>query len=197
MNAVPLYAFAVFLWGALPALIARTTSLRFTALSVWNLLGVSCLGLGLAGLSPKSFRQDSLWTLDRSDQAIVAGVTACLFAFGAWVTFRVALALTRWGVHFFTRAFLLAGNVILAAGSTYLFWLLSPQLYYAYYRLIFAGLPDQWVFRSPSDTAYFVESLALLPQNNLAQTVLGLSFWLSVALTVSVHAQAWRQTPSN
>ena len=53
------------------------------------------LGLGLAGLSPKAFRQDSLWTLDRFDQAIVAGVTACLFAFGAWVTFRVALALTR------------------------------------------------------------------------------------------------------
>ena len=112
------------------------------------------------------------------------------------MTFRVALILTRWGVRFFARAFFLAGNLIFAAGSTYLFWLLSPQLYYAYYRPIFSGLPDQWVFRSPSDTAYFVESLALLPQNNLAQTVLGLFFWLSVALTVSVHTQAWRQPPS-
>ena len=113
------------------------------------------------------------------------------------MTFRVALVLTRLGARFFTRAFFLAGNLIFAAGSTYLFWLLSPQFYYAYYRLIFAGLPDQWVFRSPSDAAYFVESLALLSQNNLAQTILSLFFWLSVALTVSVHAQAWRQTPSN
>ena len=194
MGTFLLFAAFSSVWGALPAA-ARHLQAKFGILIAWHLLGAVLLGVGLAGLRPNSYRLDSFWTLEPFDRAIVGGMTAGLMLIGGCVVFQAARALVPANGSCLARGAVLSGNLGLTLAAYFVTWLLTPQIYYLYYRLIFANLPQQWVVHSGADAAIFGRSLLLLPESSIAATATGLYFWLIVALTVSIHAMSWRAAP--
>lgn len=188
--------FAVFssIWGVLPAT-TRRIQYRFGILSAWHLSGALLLGFGFAGLRPANYRLDSYWILDPLDRTVVGGVTAGLLLLGSWAAFHAARALVPENGTPLIRGAVLFGNLCLTLAVYFTAWLLTPQLYYLYYRLIFANLPQQWVIHSGADALIFWRALLLSPEGSIAATVAGLYFWLIFALTVSIHAQSWRTAP--
>jgi hypothetical protein len=64
-----------------------------------------------------------------------------------------------------------------------LFVWLSPQVYYTYYRMIFDGLPAQWVIGWPPFDAMFDYASFSGPQN-LSAHGQGVLFWMLVILAL-------------
>ena len=179
-------------WGALPALVIKQSPPGFLLVAAWSFLGTLLLGSSLAGFSCDGFREDSLWTLAPREQAVVAGLAASLMLLGGWIAFRAARGMTAVRVGFRRRAGSLIGNLVLTLGCYFAVWFLSPQLFYIYYRLIFADLPLQWVIGASAQVDRFALALTLQPGSSLAATATGLYFWLLVSLTIFVHVTSWR-----
>ena len=62
------------------------------------------------------------------------------------------------------------------AGGFAALYLLSPQVFYAYYRLIIPGLPNQWVIRWP-EADHILRGLLFEANGRLAEHVAGALFW--------------------
>lgn len=197
MSAIPAIALFVALWGLLPAARRWPASPGFTALAAWSLLGPLLAVFGLRGGDLSGFAQDSLFTLQPWGQAGVVAIAAGLMLAGAWLADRLARRICDPLLSLAPRLFRLAANLALTLAGTTLAWLLSPQIFYSYYRLIFPGLPSQWVIHWRDGLAAFVEALALGPGASLAATATGVLFWGLAALTITLHAVQWRRPPDD
>lgn len=185
-------AIAVCLWGGLPALVVRQAAPGFLIAATWNVLGAFCLGIGLAGFWCDGYGEDSFWTLALYDRFVVAGLAAFLMILGGWAAFQIARAMAVKGDGLRLKVAMLTGNVSITLACYFGLWFVSPQLFYSYYRLIFEGLPQQWVIGSSAQLDRFVGALLFDGNISLADSAAGLYFWLLLSLTVFVHAAAWR-----
>ncbi|MDH3667381.1 MAG: hypothetical protein OEN23_10680 [Paracoccaceae bacterium] len=93
------------------------------------------------------YAEDSFYTLDWLRGAGLLVVTGVL----VWLTWKAAKRVCRGG---------LARRLVWALGLFWAFLWLSPQIYYAYYWLIFPDLPVQWVIRWPPGPAWVGRLLA-------------------------------------
>lgn len=86
------------------------------------------MGLAVTGFSPSQFDSDSLWTLDRLDQAVISGTSAIIFYLGGWIAFKTALLLTPEKAKTIAKVFLLVANIVGLNFIFISFWILSPQI---------------------------------------------------------------------
>ncbi len=113
------------------------------------------------------YRDDSFFTLGLLEAAGLLVVTA-LLVLGV-------LALARR-----LRRGRLGRRLVAAAGLFWLFLWLSPQVYYAYYQLIFDGLPVQIVIGWPPGAETVLRRLAFAGPATLAAHGQGVLGWVLV-----------------
>ncbi len=75
-------------------------------------------------------------------------------------------------------------RIIIAIGLFYLFIWLSPQLYYAYYLLIFMDLPIQLVIKAPPGIGPLVKILTLQNSATLSNHSLAFLGWALISLAL-------------
>jgi len=75
-------------------------------------------------------------------------------------------------------------RIIIAIGLFYLFAWLSPQLYYAYYLLIFLDLPIQIVIKAPPSFGSIVKILTLQNSTTLSDHSLAFLGWALISLAL-------------
>jgi hypothetical protein len=75
-------------------------------------------------------------------------------------------------------------RIIIAIGLFYLFIWLSPQLYYAYYLLIFMDLPIQLVIKAPPGIGPLVKILTLQNSATLSNHSLTFLGWALISLAL-------------
>lgn len=115
------------------------------------------------------YENDSFYTLSQGGQLGLLLLSAALGVALLWLGWRLMRSQRR-GVALVIAVALFVGFV----------WL-SPQIYYTYYRQIFAGLPAQWVIGWPPilDAVRFA---TFTGPANLSAHSQGLLFWLLVVL---------------
>ncbi len=113
------------------------------------------------------YRDDSFFTLGLLEAAGLLVVTA-LLVLGV---LALARRLRRGG---------LGRRVVAAAGLFWVFLWLSPQVYYAYYQLIFEGLPVQIVIGWPPGVETVLRRLAFAGPATLAAHGQGVLGWVLV-----------------
>ena len=111
---------------------------------------------------------------------------------GGWLAFRSARLIGARPRGLSARALALLANLLVTLAGYLAVWLLSPQIFYTYYRLIIPGLPSQWVVGGGAALNDFAAALRLGDGDSLAMSATGLFFWVLAALTLSVHAACWR-----
>ncbi|MEM7423931.1 MAG: hypothetical protein AAF334_09420 [Pseudomonadota bacterium] len=102
------------------------------------------------------FERDSLFTLTPPGQVGLVMLSLVLSAL--LLTLIITMARRR----------RIATRLLLGLGAFALFLWLSPQIYYAYYRIIIDGLPAQWVIRWPPDVAEAIDVLFASERPTLA-----------------------------
>lgn len=118
------------------------------------------------------YERDSFFTLSVGGQIGLAVLSLGLSVLMLWAVWRGTQAMPR----------------LSRIGSAYLaFWLfvwLSPQVYYQYYRLIFEGLPAQWITGWPElgEAARLLTftgpaTLSAHGQGVLGWALLAVAFW--------------------
>ncbi len=75
-------------------------------------------------------------------------------------------------------------RIIIAIGLFYLFIWLSPQLYYAYYLLIFMDLPIQLVIKAPPGIGPLVKILTLQNSATLSNHSVAFLGWALISLAL-------------
>ena len=75
-------------------------------------------------------------------------------------------------------------RIMVAIGLFYLFVWLSPQLYYAYYILIFEDLPIQLVIKAPPGIWPLVKILTLQNNTRLSDHSLAFLDWVLISLAL-------------
>ncbi len=124
------------------------------------------------------YEGDSFFTLTGVQQVGLLGVTAVLSLLMVAIVARAGRPLP-WLVAM--------GLSVLAF---YLFVWLSPQIYYAYYRQIFDGLPRQWVVGLPPSPMVPLKMLTFSSQQNLSHHGQGLLGWLMILAPLVL---SWRK----
>lgn len=125
------------------------------------------------------YGQDSFFTLSIPGQIGLACLSLVLFAAVIGVSWRLAKCRSMWvrlGVPFL------------------LFWLfvwVSPQVYYTYYRMIFDGLPAQWVIGVPPGLGHIIRLLTFTAQSNLSAHGQGILGWVAILVSLA-RAVRWR-----
>lgn len=118
------------------------------------------------------YETDSFHTLSMAGQMGLLAVSLGYFISLAWVVQRLTRArsgivrIAVWGLLF------------------YLFIWASPQGYYAYYRLIFDGLPQQWVIGWPTSPFDALRILSFTGPQTLSAHSLGAMGWVLLALAL-------------
>lgn len=118
------------------------------------------------------YDSDSFFTLTLAGRIGLVAVSACFALFSLFVT-RV-LTIGRTGVARF---------IIWAAVYLGFVWI-SPQGYYAYYRIIFDDLPAQWVIGNPPAARELLELLSFRAPRTLSAHGIGILGWLMLVVTV-------------
>jgi hypothetical protein len=75
-------------------------------------------------------------------------------------------------------------RIMVVIGFFYLFVWLSPQLYYAYYILIFEDLPIQLVIKAPPGVGPLVKILTLQNNTRLSDHSLAFLGWVLISLAL-------------
>ena len=75
-------------------------------------------------------------------------------------------------------------RIMVVIGFFYLFVWLSPQLYYAYYILIFEDLPIQHVIKAPPGVGPLVKILTLQNYTRLSDHSLAFLGWVLISLAL-------------
>lgn len=70
----------------------------------------------------------------------------------------------------------------------------SPQIFYAFYRQIIPGLPDQWVIKTWLDWDRLTGAAALAVDGSLSAHLTGLAFWTVLILVCSIFAVRWKES---
>ncbi|MEM9433355.1 MAG: hypothetical protein AAGA12_05485 [Pseudomonadota bacterium] len=129
------------------------------------------------------YQGDSFFTLSVAEQAGLLVISGVLFVVCATAIWHLARLLPRrWAI-------------VLAALLFYAFVWLSPQIYYAYYRLIFDGLPAQWVVGrapvplEPVKVLFFssAQNLSFHSQGILGWSLIAIAFFRSRRKSISRH----------
>lgn len=119
------------------------------------------------------YSEDSFFTLGWLKGAGLLVVTGAL----VWLIWKMAKRVCRGG---------LIRRLVWALGLFWAFVWLSPQVYYAYYWLIFPDLPVQWVVGWPPGPEWIGRLLAFQGPSTLSAHGQGALGW---ALTIGA---AWR-----
>lgn len=114
------------------------------------------------------YDSDSFHTLSMAGQVGLATLTLALSI--------AALALC--GVLARGRAWY--NRIMIALGVLFVFQWLSPQIYYAYYQMIFDGLPWQIVVNKPPDLRDFYDILFFRGPSTLSAHGQGVLGWLLI-----------------
>ncbi|MEO1467507.1 MAG: hypothetical protein AAFV86_00520 [Pseudomonadota bacterium] len=116
------------------------------------------------------YDRDSFFDLTPWGQAGLLALSTVLFVavvFATWALLRRRPPLVR------------------LAGALAVFWLfewVSPQVYYQYYRLLFEGLPLQWVIWPPPGPVEALELLVFQGPHSLSAHSRGLLGWTLLAV---------------
>ena len=110
------------------------------------------------------------------------------FTLSLWGRAGLVALSTALGLIWIWFAFLLRRlpRISAAVGTFGLLWCfasLSPQLYYAYYRLLFDGLPQQWVVQMAAPS-FLWESLTFTGRATLSAHSFGALGWAMLAIAV-------------
>ena len=118
------------------------------------------------------YAEDSFYTLSGAGRIGLVLLSVCLSAAVLWLTWHLTTGrkiLVRLGL-----------GVLLFAGFVWL----SPQAYYAYYLLLFDGLPLQNVIKPPPSPAQLIGLLTFNGPQTLSAHSLGLLGWALFAISV-------------
>ncbi len=118
------------------------------------------------------YEGDSFFTLTVLERAGLVLWSLAMVAGSLWLM-RIAVRRAHWAVR-------LAG----AAVAFWAFVWLSPQLYYAYYLMIFDGLPLQIVVRWPPGPGALIELLGFQTRATLSEHSKGVLGWIMVAVAL-------------
>ena len=137
-----------------------------------------------------TYPTDSFWTLATSGRLGVIAISTiglgAMFAGLAWKTRRVLQIKTQVSATAWMLFDMAAGCLIFGIIHT-----ISPQVFYSFYRLIFDGLPNQWVIDTLFDRAR-MQAIAALPANaNMADHLAGVILWAVVPFTGWLHLRHW------
>ena len=180
-------------------LFGRSVSLR----RLRAVLLVALIGFGGTMIAGPSFwfalmngyPGDSLFTLEPLEiVGVVAIALSLIFLFLwllsvplVWIAKSVAVApLTRVATG---CAALVGAGLIFGISFT-----VSPQIFYAFYRQIIPGLPDQWVIKTWLDWDRLSAAAALAADGSLSAHLTGLAFWTVLILVCSVFAVRWKES---
>lgn len=182
-------AFIVLIWNLIPALV-KCRPYR-VALLVWAMTGVILAAPGLRQALLGGFEGDSLFTLGNADRSIVVLIAAAMLIAQFVITVHAAkhlaaIAPNPWEYLLAIMASVGVTGVTYTAG-----YMISPQLFYQFYVLIFPGLPQQMVISERHFEA-FIRAIGLPPDGSLADISAGAGFWTFIGLSISVPAVAWR-----
>ena len=181
-----------------PGLLGTSFSLhRLQAVLVFVVVAFTGILLGTPQLwlaIGNGFSGDSLFTLKPVEIVGVLAISLVLIVLFFWL---LMLGLAPMAKAVAGRSFRRAGVAILSViGSLLIFGIahtLSPQIYYAYYRKIIPGLPDQWVIKTWLDWPRLAEAAAFHGNGSLSSHLTGLVFWSIVIFVLWVFSVRWRE----
>lgn len=134
------------------------------------LCGVALLAFPLWPAILAGYPGDSFWTLGIGGRSGVVAISfggfAALFAGCAVLLRRVPVG-PGW-----TCGAIAAGLLAYA-----IIYSVSPQVFYSFYRLIFPGLPTQWVIDGMLDFARLSAAIDLRTAASLSDDLAGVGFW--------------------
>ena len=119
------------------------------------------------------YEGDSFFTLSPAGQVGLAILSAVLAIGAVWIAWRLARRSGR-----VTRA-------LIGLGVYMVFTWLSPQIYYAYYLMIFDGLPGQWVIKWPPEIATAVAEFTFTGRSSLGAHGRGILGWVCVLVSLA------------
>ncbi len=137
------------------------------------------------------YASDSFFTLALWPRAGLALLSALLILALFWLSAAKSVAIQRVAVKLrvappFVLAADLVASATLMAGAAGV----SPQIYYSYYRLVWPGLPSQWVLTDGAVLETLLRQARLSPSASLADHLVGLSFWSLLVMTCWIFAFA-------
>jgi hypothetical protein len=115
---------------------------------------------------------DSIHTLTTTQQIGLGFISLALLCMMVFVSLKL----------FTNKPFIV--RFIIAIGLFYLFIWLSPQLYYAYYLLIFTDLPIQLVIKAPSSIGQLIKIFTLQSSATLSNHSLAFLGWVLISLAL-------------
>ena len=124
---------------------------------------------------------DSFFTLSPGGQVGLALLSACLSLGLLWMTLRLARRFRHW-----------LARITLALVVFWTFLWLSPQVYYAYYFLIFDDLPLQLVIKAPTGPSDLVQLLLFRGAATLSAHGAGLLGWGLLVMSLLAGCQKCR-----
>lgn len=160
------------LWAAAAGHWAVARQPGLAALGAASALGVFVANPDLWQAAVAGYPRDSFWTLGTAGRLGVVAISASGIAV-------LYLAVARSGAgrpgHQRSAAAILA-QAASGIAAFLVLYALSPQVFYALYRILIPTLPAQIVIRSPLEPALLAEMLALSPAGSLSAHLAGVSF---------------------
>ncbi|WP_299956203.1 hypothetical protein [uncultured Roseobacter sp.] len=126
------------------------------------------------------YAQDSFFTLSLVGQVGLVLVSVMLAAGTVFLAWRLSRV----------RSLILRACVAVVLFGAFV-WI-SPQVYYAYYLLIFDGLPLQWVIQDPPSPLFLVKLLGFAVKSDLSHHGQGLLGWLCLGAALWPQRDASR-----
>jgi len=132
------------------------------------------------------YSNDSYWTLSTAGQVGVLTITICgllvLSALNAWKTNKI---LSR-SKH---RARLLVWllDCALSVGVFILAYIVSPQVFYAFYQQVIPDLPNQWVIESAANWERITSIMIPRTGGTLADHAAGVAVGGTIMFTAYLH----------
>jgi len=154
---------------------------------------ITAIALAAAVIWPDiaaGYPQDSFWTLDtfgRISVAAISGIGISLIFLALAMKSRLILRF-RHGPTATAWALIDIAIGLLAYGVIFS---LSPQIFYSFYRMIFANLPQQWVIDGVLDQDRLKMIAVMAPGGSLADHLAGVTLWAILPFTAWLHMRCW------
>lgn len=181
------------LWFAVFWLLTRDRR-QGVGLMIWGAWAcITAIALAAAVIWPAiaaGYPQDSFWTLDtfgRIGVAAISGIGISLIFLALAMKSRIILRFRR-GPTATAWALIDIAIGLLAYGVIFS---LSPQIFYSFYRMIFANLPQQWVIDGVLDQDRLKMIAVMAPGGSLADHLAGVTLWAILPFTAWLHMRCW------
>ena len=119
------------------------------------------------------FHRDTFWSLSAQGRLGLLLITGTVSLLGCWLAAKGAGAFAGRGHRRAIRAGYLVLNLLILSIVYAVVWLLVPQIYYEFYRLLMPGLPAQWVLQDVGRVAELATSVRLAEGSTLAMLLTG------------------------